>query len=944
MFSLLIGAAGGAQSAPIEHQIALPAGMTWCSDGMINGLLTELNAFRRQNGLTDLAMDRLGMKVAETRATQFATYMNTTPPGSPGFNPHQGWDTTAASLGYSIVSENLAYMSSDPAYIVYSIWQGPLHKAAMLNTSANVAGVSCVVFNGTPYWTYNPGKAQATLPPPSGGTTGSEEAAFLTLINSYRAQNGAGPLQISPTLRKAAEWMSNDMATKNYASHTDSLGRSVGARLAAFGYTYLPYGENIAGGYGDAQTAFNQWLNACDPDAAGACTYAHRKNMLNPSFTAIGIGRTYNANSSYRWYWVTDFGGYVDGGTPLPPSTAPAIASFSANPASITAGQSATLSWSVSGATALSIDNGIGAVTGSGSRAVTPAQTTTYRLTATNNAGTSSKSVTVTVAPASTPDTQAPSAPVLTSATARSANTVELAWSASTDNIGIKGYQVLRNGSPAGSVGPTVRSFSDSVAPATTYTYAVKAFDAAGNYSAASNIIQVTTPAQTSAACPPAVEGAFTGCYYSNITLAGAPALVRQDSRIDFNWAYTRPSPAISSTAFSARWQGVFSFTPGTYTFNVTVSDGIRLYVDGALVLDRWRDQPVYTYAVRRTLTGGKHTVGVEYYTRTGSARAAVSWQNTSNSSGAPVISAFTATPSSIAAGRAVALAWMVTGATALTIDNGIGNVTNLASKQVSPASTTTYNLTATNSAGATTASVTVVVNGGTTTDTVPPTAPAITSAVARSATAVDLAWTASSDNTAVSGYRVLRNGTSIASLPSSARSYTDSGAAPSSTYTYTLQAFDAAGNVSRSSNAANVTTSAGTAAVTCTPAINAFTGCYYNNLDLSGAPVLVRTDNRINFDWRFSPPDAKVQPAAYSVRWQGTFSFQAGEHTFSVRASDGIRLYIDGTLVLDRWRDLPEYSYTIRRTLAAGNHLITVETYQRGGTATAAVSWVRNP
>jgi len=75
---------------------------------------------------------------------------------------------------------------------------------------------------------------------------------------------------------------------------------------------------------------------------------------------------------------------------------APVIASFAAAPSSIAAGGTATLSWSVSGATSLSIDQGIGAVTGS-SRPVSPAATTTYVLTATNAAGSSAASATVTV-------------------------------------------------------------------------------------------------------------------------------------------------------------------------------------------------------------------------------------------------------------------------------------------------------------------------------------------------------------------------------------------------------------------------------------------------------------------------------------------------------------------------------------------------------------------
>jgi hypothetical protein len=70
--------------------------------------------------------------------------------------------------------------------------------------------------------------------------------------------------------------------------------------------------------------------------------------MLSANFRVIGIGRAYNGNSSYGWYWTTDFGGYVD--QVINPNSTPTIASFTANPSTITPGQPTTLSWSVSGA------------------------------------------------------------------------------------------------------------------------------------------------------------------------------------------------------------------------------------------------------------------------------------------------------------------------------------------------------------------------------------------------------------------------------------------------------------------------------------------------------------------------------------------------------------------------------------------------------------------
>ena len=77
-------------------------------------------------------------------------------------------------------------------------------------------------------------------------------------------------------------------------------------------------------------------------------------------------------------------------------SALPVVASFAAQPASIEAGASSQLSWSVTGATSLALDPGIGAVTGAGT-SVRPSATTTYTLTATNAAGSATSQATVTV-------------------------------------------------------------------------------------------------------------------------------------------------------------------------------------------------------------------------------------------------------------------------------------------------------------------------------------------------------------------------------------------------------------------------------------------------------------------------------------------------------------------------------------------------------------------
>jgi hypothetical protein len=64
----------------------------------------------------------------------------------------------------------------------------------------------------------------------------------------------------------------------------------------------------------------------------------------------------------------------------------------------------------------------------------------------------------------------------------------------------------------------------------------------------------------------------------------------------------------------------------GTYTFTATADDGIRVWVDGVLIIDAWKNQAATTYTATRTLTAGDHQVKVEYYEASGGAVAKVSW------------------------------------------------------------------------------------------------------------------------------------------------------------------------------------------------------------------------------------------------------------------------------------------------------------------------------
>jgi len=171
----------------------------------------------------------------------------------------------------------------------------------------------------------------------------------------------------------------------------------------------------------------------------------------------------------------------------------PTINSFTASPTTISEGSSSELSWSVSNATALIIDQGIGSISAAGTSTVTPAVTTTYTLTAVNASGSITASATVTVEiGSSTTTVTSPSVPSIPPAgplpvahiyvnpgTISPAGTAVLSWdTANASNI------VINHG--IGSVSP---SGSRSVSPNSTTVYLITASNAVGTVTASTQLL-----------------------------------------------------------------------------------------------------------------------------------------------------------------------------------------------------------------------------------------------------------------------------------------------------------------------------------------------------------------------------------------------------------------------------------------------------------------------
>jgi hypothetical protein len=317
-------------------------------------------------------------------------------------------------------------------------------------------------------------------------------------------------------------------------------------------------------------------------------------------------------------------------------SNLPNIARFAASPAKVLPGHSTTLSWSVSGASGLTVGSGSGAsavvgtpVSGT-SLIVTPPVTTSYTLTATNDAGSVTASLTVMVG----------SPPTITGLTATPTKVTTGQPSTLTWTV---------TGSPSLTVSPgvgAVAGTSVKVTPSTTQSYTLTATNTFGTTSASVTVTAGRAPTIT--------------------TFAATPATVLAGQTSTLAWAVTGSPTLVLSPSV-----GAFGGTSVKVTPPVT---------------------QVYVLTATNTF---------------GSIAAAVSVNVTPGA--APTIASFTATPAKVSPGQSSTLGWSVTGAPTLSIKPVVGAVTGMAVK-VTPAATTSYTLTATNSFGSAATSVSVMV------------------------------------------------------------------------------------------------------------------------------------------------------------------------------------------------------------------------------------------
>ena len=128
------------------------------------------------------------------------------------------------------------------------------------------------------------------------------EDKVLRLVNQERAKVGLSPLKMNAKLVTAAGKHSENMAKEDFFAHQDKQGNNIGDRAKKVGYGFSKLGENIAAGQTTPEAVVAAWMNSS----------GHRRNILNPDYSDIGIGYEYLGNDTgkinYNHYWTQVFG------------------------------------------------------------------------------------------------------------------------------------------------------------------------------------------------------------------------------------------------------------------------------------------------------------------------------------------------------------------------------------------------------------------------------------------------------------------------------------------------------------------------------------------------------------------------------------------------------------------------------------------------------------
>jgi len=435
-----------------------------------------------------------------------------------------------------------------------------------------------------------------------------------------------------------------------------------------------------------------------------------------------------------------------------------------------------------------------------------------YTVSACDAAGNCSAQSAATIGATAFSDMQPPTVPAGLIATATGTSTINLAWTASTDNVGVTTYKIYRSGTLLATLG-NVRSYVDNgLTASTAYSYTVSACDTAGNCSAQSTVVFATTTSPYYQATPIVFDGASTFQVSGNsvnITISkirnNSSTLTSGSLRIEL-WALNAP---YSYSGNAAGYK--------TASIRTSLISGLSDQIPKNTV---WSEITLNLPFIAPPTTGyTNYALFLRQYDPTNCPTAdhfcTIDYLNYHEVQPPTVPTSLTATAVS---NSQINLAWLAStdnmGVATYKVYRGgslvaiLGNVRSYSDIGLSASTTYSYKVSACDAAGncSSQSSVASAITPAPP-DTQAPTKPAGLTATVASSSQINLAWTASTDNVGVAAYKIYSSGhlvTTLGNVTSSSRTTT-----PSTSYSYTVSACDVAGNCSAQSTPASAMTPA---------------------------------------------------------------------------------------------------------------------------------------
>ncbi|MGD2206820.1 MAG: PA14 domain-containing protein [Anaerolineae bacterium] len=373
----------------------------------------------------------------------------------------------------------------------------------------------------------------------------------------------------------------------------------------------------------------------------------------------------------------------------------------------------------------------------------------------------------------------------------------------------------------------------------------------------------------------------WQGEYYTNANLSGDPAYTTEETRVDYDWGNGRAADGMPPDHFSVRWTGDWDFEAGEYTFFAYADDGVRLWLDGDLLIDYWMPGMGSHEAKRVIETAGRHLLKLEYFENTGEAAIRLRWRRTD---------LYPQWHADLYNEPWVEGGWVYDRTdSVIQFDWGHGCPSYLPCDSFSVA----WNA-----------------------------APLFESGTHRIHLYAD------------EGYQLFVDGNKVKE-----GGWYDGQTGGSEDVTFDLEA----AGIEHHQVAYNFH-DRGTLAEARLWIENMehpdWTAEYYGNKDLSGTPVVTRTEDAIFHDWKLGKPRNKLPSDHFSIRWSGERYFHAGCYRFGLFADDGVRLWVDDELLVDEWHDGRAEYHSLVTYLATGYHQVAVEYYENAGEAEIRLWW----